>query len=104
VSKKARLRYGLAVKDTSDLFPSNTFFFVEPGKLTDSGNYPLPRAFGRPDRFDQGPVVVALTIYLLVVPTELHAEEIIRNPPATARGFSALHSVSRKQELVSFGF
>jgi hypothetical protein len=60
-----------------DLFPADTLFLVQPGKLADARDDPLTRTSDCPDRLYQGPIAIILTIHLLVVSAQIHVENII---------------------------
>ena len=76
--EKVRL-YRFAVKDPPDLFPADTFFLIQTGKLTDGRYDPLTRPPSCPDRLDQRPVAIGFPIDLLVVSPQIHVENIICN-------------------------
>jgi hypothetical protein len=86
----------LTVKDTPDLLPADTFFFVETGKLANGCHNTLTGAFGSPGRLDERPIVIVQNANLFAVPAEIHAETLSEISTAVARPFSALHRVFRE--------
>src|SRR3972149_3694381 len=66
-----------AIQDPPDLFPTDTLFLIQTGKLTDGRDNPLARTSCGPDRLHQGPVAIILTIHLLVVSSQIHVDNII---------------------------
>jgi hypothetical protein len=70
--KEIRLGYRLAVKEALYLFPTDTFFFVKAGEVTDCRNHPLLWTSHGSGRLDQRPVVILRAVLFSCVPTKIH--------------------------------
>ena len=70
--KQAVLMSWLASEYAADLFPPDTFFFIQARQFTDSCNDPLAGSSGCSDRLYQRPVSVLFSVNVLAMSPQIH--------------------------------